>query len=68
VLGAIWAEFDLSAGIWTVPGARMKGGEDHVLYLSPRAREILEGQRAVGQPFVFLRQRLTAGHYPTWRC
>jgi integrase len=53
VLGASWAEFDLGAGIWTVPGARMKGGEDHVVYLSPRAREILEGQRALGQRYVF---------------
>jgi integrase len=31
----------------------MKGGEDHVVYLSPRAREILEGQRVLGEPFVF---------------
>lgn len=53
VLGASWGEFDLRSGLWTVPGARMKGGEGHVVYLSPRAREIVEGQRVFGQPFVF---------------
>lgn len=53
VLGSTWAEFDLSAGTWTVPGTRMKGGEDHVVYLSPRALAIVEGQRALCQPYVF---------------
>lgn len=53
VLGATWLEFDLGAGTWTVPGARMKGGQDHVVHLSPRAAAILEGQRALGQPYVF---------------
>jgi len=53
VLGATWAEFDLNAGTWTVPGARMKGGEDHVVTLSPRALAIVEGQRALAQPHVF---------------
>lgn len=31
----------------------MKGGEDHVVYLSPRAIAILEKQRALAQAFVF---------------
>jgi len=53
VLGATWAEFDLSAGTWTVPGARMKSGQDHVVYLSPRALAIVEDQRALAQPYVF---------------
>jgi integrase len=29
VRGATWGEFDLDAGIWTVPGERMKAGEPH---------------------------------------
>jgi integrase len=53
VLGATWAEFEISAGTWTVPGARMKGGQEHVVHLSPRAAGILKGQRALGQPYVF---------------
>jgi integrase len=53
VLGATWAEFDLGGGVWTVPGARMKGGEEHVVHLPPRALAILEEQRTRGQTFVF---------------
>ena len=41
---AEWSEFDLGAATWTVPGSRMKGGEDHVVYLSARAVEILRDQ------------------------
>jgi integrase len=53
VLRAAWSEFDLAAGTWTVPGERMKGGEEHVVYLSPRALAILGGQRELRQPYVF---------------
>jgi integrase len=53
VLGAKWAEFDTNAGTWTVPGPRMKGGQEHIVHLSPGAAAILEGQRALGQPYVF---------------
>jgi integrase len=31
---AVWAEFDLDKGIWTIPGERMKAGETHVVPLS----------------------------------
>ncbi len=41
VLGAKWSEFDLDAGIWTVPGIRMKGGEPHTVYLPDGAVEIV---------------------------
>ena len=34
VLGATWTEFDLNVGTWTVPGVRMKGGQEHVVHLS----------------------------------
>lgn len=42
VRGAIWAEMDLSAKIWTVPAARMKAGREHRVPLSTRAVEILK--------------------------
>lgn len=37
ITGAMWAEFDLDAAVWTVPSCRMKGGESHTVYLSPRS-------------------------------
>jgi integrase len=41
-LGAKWAEFDLDAKTWTVPGSRMKAGVDHRVPLSKRCLEILK--------------------------
>lgn len=40
-IGARWDEIDLAAGVWTVPGERMKGGREHRVPLSARAVEIL---------------------------
>ncbi len=41
VLGARWPEIDLETKVWTVPGARMKGGREHRVPLSPRCVTIL---------------------------
>jgi integrase len=41
VFGASWDEFDLEAGVWIVPAARMKAGRVHRVPLSGRAIEIL---------------------------
>lgn len=41
VLGACWAEIDLAAKIWTVPGDRMKAGKDHRVPLSKAAVALL---------------------------
>jgi integrase len=38
---AQWAEFDLDGAEWRIPGARMKGSEDHIVPLSRQAIEIL---------------------------
>jgi integrase len=43
VLGAQWSEVDLSARLWRIPGSRMKGSVEHVVPLSTRAVNILEG-------------------------
>jgi integrase len=64
VIGATWDEFDLKAGIWTVPASRMKGGEQHVVHLSPRAVEILHGQAKLGSPFAFPSPESVGGHAP----
>lgn len=39
---AVWSEVDLAAGLWTIPGVRMKAGRTHRVPLVPRAVEILE--------------------------
>ena len=41
-LGATWAEVDLAAGVWTIPGARMKAGTEHRVPLSPRSVAVLK--------------------------
>jgi integrase len=41
VLGATWDEIDLEAGLWTVPGKRMKAGKEHRVPLSDRALAIV---------------------------
>jgi integrase len=34
---ALWSEFDLSAGLWSIPPGRMKSDEPHVVPLAPAA-------------------------------
>ena len=41
VLGATWAEIDLKAGTWTIPGERMKAGREHRVALSTGALAVL---------------------------
>ena len=42
VRGATWAEIDLNAGVWTIPGDRMKGGREHRVPLSSAALKLLK--------------------------
>ena len=42
VLLAQWAEFDLDAGLWTIPAERMKARREHRVPLSRRALAIVE--------------------------
>lgn len=58
VTDAVWAEFDLTAKIWTIPAARTKTGKAHSVPLSGAAIAILErAPREVGSPFVFTAPR-----------
>lgn len=41
IRGATWNEFDLKAGIWTIPEGRMKAGKEHRIPLSSRALALL---------------------------
>ncbi len=60
-LQAEWGEFDLEAGVWTIPKGRMKAGAEHRVPLSARAVEILremKRDRAESQfPFHGVRPR-----------
>lgn len=40
-LEATWDEFDLAREVWTIPGWRMKSGQEHRIPLAPRAIAIL---------------------------
>ena len=42
VRGATWEEVDLTAGIWTIPADRMKGGREHRIPLSIQAQGVLK--------------------------
>ena len=52
---ATWAEVDLEAKVWTIPGVRMKSGREHRIPLSARAVEIFDEaeKRADGSKWVF---------------
>jgi integrase len=41
-LNARWSEFDLEAGLWTVPAERMKAGRPHSVPLPDRAIDLLQ--------------------------
>lgn len=53
ILGCRFDEIDVEAGTWRVPAARMKGGDEHTVFLSSRALEIIETQRLTGSDYVF---------------
>lgn len=58
VRGAVWAEFDLNAGLWTVPPKRMKHRKEHRVPLSESAIRILRALPHVeGSEFVFVAPR-----------
>ena len=42
VIGATWAEIDLEARLWTIPGSRMKAGREHRVPLSEPVLAILD--------------------------
>lgn len=52
-VGTRWPEFDLDKALWTIPGERMKGGEEHRVYLAPRALEILKEMQQLAGDYVF---------------
>ncbi len=60
-LSATWDEFDLDAGLWTVPAARMKSNREHVVPLSKEAIKLLKALPVEdGNEFVFIGTRANA--------
>jgi integrase len=53
VLGMTWDEISPAGDVWTVPGARMKAGEPHVVYLSDEARAVLARVHGLSDNYVF---------------
>ena len=51
--GMTWAELDLKNAIWTIPSERMKAKLLYRIPLSPRALQILEGQKDQHESLVF---------------
>ena len=47
LIGAEWIEFDIKAAVWTVPGARMKMGKEHLVPLSRQVLRLLEELRTI---------------------
>jgi len=47
VRGMTWGEVDMEAKLWTIPGARMKAGETHVVPLSEPALAILSEMKGL---------------------
>jgi integrase len=53
VLGARWDEIDLDAATWTIPGTRMKAGNEHRVPLAQRALDILQEMKRLNGNFIF---------------
>lgn len=45
IVDARWAEFDLEAAIWVIPAERMKADEQHRVFLSTQAVDLLRALR-----------------------
>jgi len=54
-----WEEVDDSEDLWTVPGIRMKNGQDHLVPLTDPLKEVLDSLRKVNgdEEFVFASHR-----------
>lgn len=61
VRGALWEEFDLEAGVWTIPEQRMKAHRPHRVSLSRQALDLLCRQpRFEGCTLVFPSTKMSA--------
>lgn len=61
---AEWAEIDLDAAEWRIPGSKMKMGTDHIVPLSTQAVEILRGLHPITGHGRYLFPSLRTGERP----
>lgn len=63
---AEWAEIDLDAARWLIPGSKMKGGADHLVPLSDQAIAVLRAVHEItgGGRYVFPSARTPNGSRP----
>ncbi len=61
VLGATWPEFNLDAGVWTIPAQRMKAEREHRVPLTARAIEVLREAGVLNPQATFVFPGLRAG-------
>jgi integrase len=54
VIESTWSEFDLEAGVWTIPKERMKGFREHRVPLSPQALAVLATIKVDNKPSPFV--------------
>ena len=54
VIESTWDEFDLEAGLWTIPKERMKGFREHRVPLSPQALAVLATIKVDNNPSSFV--------------
>ena len=54
VIESTWDEFDLEAGLWTIPKERMKGFREHRVPLSPQALAVLATIKVDNKPSPFV--------------
>jgi integrase len=59
--GCRWDEIDMANAVWTIPGARMKGGKEHRVPLSEPAMDILRALPRIDSDLVFFGR---SGHQP----
>ena len=58
VRGAMWSEFDLANGTWTIPTERMKAKKEHIIPLCDEALSIVQSlPRIVGNEHLFTGSR-----------
>lgn len=55
VLGARWAEIDLTGRTWTIPGERMKAGQEHRVPLTAAAVALLRRMQSVSDSALVFR-------------
>lgn len=62
IIGCEWSEIDPVSRTWTVPLARMKGGEEHVVHLSDGALVVLARVKGLDKRWVFPSPMLDGRH------